>query len=84
MKEAADILAESPYALQLRYLQTLSNVATEQNSTIVFPLPVDLLSFFEKYQSKIAKTTTNSFVFTPVNSRDHNDNRNGNFASTDI
>ncbi|CAF1146947.1 unnamed protein product [Adineta ricciae] len=44
LKEAADILSQSPCAMQLRYLQTLSSIATEQNSTIIFPLPVDLMS----------------------------------------
>ena len=33
----------SPYTLQLRFLQTLSDIATEQNSTILFPLPIDLV-----------------------------------------
>ena len=43
LKEASDIISESPSALQLRYLQTLSNIAAEKNSTIVFPLPMDLI-----------------------------------------
>ncbi|CAF4800494.1 unnamed protein product, partial [Rotaria sp. Silwood2] len=58
LKEAADILSQSPYALQLRYLQTLNGIATEQNSTIVFPLPIDLLSLFQKPQLH-----SNTFVF---------------------
>jgi erythrocyte band 7 integral membrane protein len=37
------VLAKSPIALQLRYLQTLATVATEKNSTIVFPLPMNIL-----------------------------------------
>jgi regulator of protease activity HflC (stomatin/prohibitin superfamily) len=41
--EAARILAAEPAALQLRYLQTLTEIATERNSTILFPLPMDLL-----------------------------------------
>lgn len=41
--EAAEIVSRSPVALQLRYLQTLSEIASEQNSTIVFPIPVELL-----------------------------------------
>ena len=41
--EAAEKLAESPNAIQLRYLQTLAEIAGEQNSTIVFPVPVDTL-----------------------------------------
>ena len=42
--EAAKIISQQPEALQLRYLQTLSNIAEEKNSTIVFPIPVDLLN----------------------------------------
>ena len=48
LKEASDIISESPSALQLRYLQTLSNIAAEKNSTIVFPLPIDLISNWGK------------------------------------
>eukprot|EP00092_Neocalanus_flemingeri_P001288 GFUD01001376.1.p1 GENE.GFUD01001376.1~~GFUD01001376.1.p1 ORF type:complete len:345 (+),score=94.91 GFUD01001376.1:154-1035(+) len=43
LKEASDIISSSPAALQLRYLQTLSSIAAERNSTIVFPLPIELL-----------------------------------------
>ncbi|KAF4025633.1 hypothetical protein G4228_017692 [Cervus hanglu yarkandensis] len=43
LKSASMVLAESPAALQLRYLQTLATVATEKNSTIVFPLPINML-----------------------------------------
>ena len=49
--EAAEVLAQQPQALQLRYLQTLSNIAEENNSTIVFPLPIELLSAFIKKNS---------------------------------
>ncbi|MGC9141856.1 MAG: slipin family protein [Caldimicrobium sp.] len=41
--EAAKIMAENPITLQLRYLQTLTEIATEKNSTILFPLPIELL-----------------------------------------
>ena len=44
LKEASDIISESPAALQLRYLQTLNAISTEQSSTIVFPFPIDSLS----------------------------------------
>lgn len=44
LKEAALVLEESSSALQLRYLQTLSAISTEQSSTIVFPFPIDSLS----------------------------------------
>jgi regulator of protease activity HflC (stomatin/prohibitin superfamily) len=44
LMEAAEILAEQPSALQLRYLQTLTQVAGDKTSTLVFPVPVDLLT----------------------------------------
>lgn len=43
LREAARIISESPSALQLRYLQTLNSIAAEKNSTIIFPLPLELL-----------------------------------------
>uniref|UniRef100_A0A8C0JE49 Stomatin like 3 n=1 Tax=Chelonoidis abingdonii TaxID=106734 RepID=A0A8C0JE49_CHEAB len=43
LKQASMVLIESPSALQLRYLQTLTTLATEKNSTIVFPLPMNML-----------------------------------------
>lgn len=46
LKEAADIIAAQPTALQLRFLQTLVEVAAEKNSTTIFPVPIDLLEPF--------------------------------------
>ncbi|HVF59235.1 MAG TPA: slipin family protein [Thermoanaerobaculia bacterium] len=46
LAEAAVIIAANPVTLQLRYLQTLTEVATEKNSTIIFPLPIDLIRAF--------------------------------------
>jgi regulator of protease activity HflC (stomatin/prohibitin superfamily) len=43
---AAEIIATQPSALQLRYLQTLATIATEKTNTIIFPLPIDLISGF--------------------------------------
>lgn len=43
LSQAAEILARQPQAIQLRYLQTLTEIAGERSSTIVFPLPIDLL-----------------------------------------
>jgi len=48
LSEAAEIMSHSPITLQLRYLQTLAEIATEHNSTTVFPLPIDLLEPFRK------------------------------------
>ena len=46
LSEAANIMARQPMTLQLRYLQTLAEIATENNSTTVFPVPIDLLRPF--------------------------------------
>lgn len=52
LKEAAQILSQEPQALQLRYLQTLTEIAGERSNTIVFPLPMDLV---ESLMSRINK-----------------------------
>jgi erythrocyte band 7 integral membrane protein len=46
LKEAADVINQNPVALQLRYLQTLTSIAAEKNSTIIFPIPIELLRAF--------------------------------------
>ena len=46
LREAAQIISQSPVALQLRYLQTLTNISAEKNSTIIFPVPIEMLSQF--------------------------------------
>ena len=43
---AATLLAREPGAIQLRYLQTLADITTDKSSTIVFPLPIDLIKMF--------------------------------------
>lgn len=50
--EASQILANQPQALQLRYLQTLTEIAGEKSSTIVFPLPIELLSVLQGVAEK--------------------------------
>lgn len=53
LADAANIIATAPSALQLRFLQTLTEIATEKNSTIIFPVPIDLLQpFFAKEKQK--------------------------------
>ena len=47
---AANILSQQPQAIQLRYLQTLTEIAGEKSSTIVFPLPIDILNSLAKQQ----------------------------------
>ncbi|MBP8626673.1 MAG: slipin family protein [Syntrophorhabdales bacterium] len=46
LAEASEILSQNPMALQLRYLQTLIEISTEKNSTIIFPIPIDLIKVF--------------------------------------
>jgi len=48
LKEASDVISESPQAIQLRYLQTLQAISAEKNSTIIFPLPIDMLNKYMK------------------------------------
>ena len=48
LQQAAEVLAQTPISVQLRFLQTLSEIATEKNSTIIFPVPIDLLTPFIK------------------------------------
>ncbi len=50
LAQAAEVIGRQPSALQLRYLQTLTEIAVEKNSTIIFPMPIDLVRFFmEKF-----------------------------------
>lgn len=58
---AAQVIGGQPAALQLRYLQTLTEIAAEKNSTIVFPLPVDLLAGF----LDLAERTNGNTTITP-------------------
>jgi len=44
LKHAAEVIKDSPAALQLRYLQTLNSISAENNSTIIFPVPIDIIS----------------------------------------
>jgi regulator of protease activity HflC (stomatin/prohibitin superfamily) len=50
LAQAAEVLARNPAAIQLRYLQTLAEIAVEKNSTTVFPIPIDLIEPFLKKQ----------------------------------
>ena len=44
LKHAAEVIIENPAALQLRYLQTLNSISAENNSTIIFPVPIEIFS----------------------------------------
>jgi regulator of protease activity HflC (stomatin/prohibitin superfamily) len=47
--EAANLLAQQPITLQLKYLQTLTDIGTEKNTTVVFPLPLELMSLLGRF-----------------------------------
>ena len=55
LAQAAKVLAEHPASIQLRFLQTLREIASEQNSTIVFPVPIDLIQTFINKWGEIQK-----------------------------
>jgi regulator of protease activity HflC (stomatin/prohibitin superfamily) len=57
LAEAARVLSSEPSALQLRYLQTLSEIATENNSTTLFPVPIDILGPFYEIAKKKGGTS---------------------------
>jgi len=48
LSDAADILSQHPVSVQLRYLQTLGEIGTEKNTTVVFPIPMDLINMLVK------------------------------------
>ena len=60
LRKAAQVINDSPIAIQLRYLQTLTQIASEKNSTIVFPIPLEMLSF-------LANKSANVFNRSPKN-----------------
>jgi regulator of protease activity HflC (stomatin/prohibitin superfamily) len=55
LTDAADIISRNPAALQLRYLQTLLEMGVNQNTTIVFPLPIELMAAFTEIRARMAK-----------------------------
>ena len=63
---AAQILGSIPAAMQLRYLQTLAEIGAEQNSTIVFPMPIDIVKPFLELLEKAGKPASANGVRPPV------------------
>jgi regulator of protease activity HflC (stomatin/prohibitin superfamily) len=55
LAEASEIIREHPMALQLRYLQTMREMSAEQNTTIVFPFPIDFFKSFINFMDKGGK-----------------------------
>jgi regulator of protease activity HflC (stomatin/prohibitin superfamily) len=56
--EAANMLSEQPLTMQLRYLQTLTDIGTEKNTTVVFPLPVELISLLGRFAASANPAAT--------------------------
>jgi len=56
LKDAAVIIEDHPMALQLRYLQALTGIATEKNSTTIFPIPIDLIKPFLQLADRAEKS----------------------------
>ena len=54
LTEAAHMLASEPLTMQLRYLQTLTEIGVEKNTTIVFPLPVDIMANIQRILERTA------------------------------
>ena len=59
LREAAEVLNQAPNAIQLRYMQTLTEVANERTSTIIFPMPIDLV---EKITDPIKATLNEAAI----------------------
>jgi hypothetical protein len=53
LAQAGAVIAREPTTLQLRYLQTLVEIASEKNSTIIFPIPIDLISMFMRKEAPV-------------------------------
>ncbi len=53
LREAASVIAQEPAAIQLRYLQTLTEIAVEKNSTIIFPVPIEFLKAFTTFMAAV-------------------------------
>src|SRR3954464_11275764 len=76
LSQAADAMSATPGALQLRLLQTVSDVASEKNSTLVMPFPVELLRFFDRGHAAVpgaASTATTASPSTPSQRREPTD-----------
>jgi regulator of protease activity HflC (stomatin/prohibitin superfamily) len=56
LQDAAGVISKQPAALQLRYLQTLTEIAVEKNSTIIFPVPIEFIQAFASYMKSTKET----------------------------
>jgi hypothetical protein len=58
--DAAHLLQTEPASIQLRYLQTLTEIGVEKNTTVIFPVPIDLLSGIQRLTGNAPKSTAPS------------------------
>jgi regulator of protease activity HflC (stomatin/prohibitin superfamily) len=70
LAEAGKVMADQPVTLQLRYLQTLTEIASEKNSTVVFPIPIDLITMFMNGRAGSANAPVRRGI--PPEQRDEN------------
>jgi regulator of protease activity HflC (stomatin/prohibitin superfamily) len=68
--DAAELLATQPITIQLRYLQTLTEIGMEKNTTIVFPLPMELLSILNKFSANFGVPNAPAAIESPSPSHD--------------
>ena len=64
LRDAAETIEGHPMAMQMRFLQTLSDIGAENNTTIVFPMPIELLNAFVKNGSQNGKSRTHKAEFS--------------------
>jgi regulator of protease activity HflC (stomatin/prohibitin superfamily) len=72
LRQAADTLSASPASLQLRYLQTLLELGADQNSTVVFPLPLDIVGPFLSALKPPSPSVPTSDPARDLHLREHN------------
>lgn len=66
LRDAADVISQNPQALQLRYLQTLREIGTQNNTTVVFPMPIDLVGPLQKFLQHLGETNQQSEAGGPT------------------
>jgi regulator of protease activity HflC (stomatin/prohibitin superfamily) len=66
LAEAAEIIDRNPVTIQLRYLQTLTEIGVEKNTTVVFPLPIDIISAFTQHTSSNGRSPGASPTLAPM------------------
>jgi len=66
LTQAAGVLSMQSAAIQLRYLQTVTEIAVEKNSTLIFPLPIDLIKSMMRHPAQITERETQPMIDSPA------------------